>query len=146
MAVVIDTNILLYAANDACPEHSPCHKFLLESFEAGDTCFLPENVVYEFLRVATHARVFPKPLRASEAINFLDALLRVPVFKMLGATQRHWKSLNELVSELGQPSGNIFHDVHTVALMREHGIRRIVSADLDFTKFRGVDVVNPVAH
>jgi toxin-antitoxin system PIN domain toxin len=144
VALVIDTNILLYAANEACPEHGDCSRFLLHSAESGDTCFLPENVIYEFLRVATHARVFPKPSRASEALKFLDALVSLANFRVLGATQNHWKSLHALVRELGQPAGNFFFDVDTVALMREYGIRRIASADRDFAKFSGLDVVNPI--
>jgi toxin-antitoxin system PIN domain toxin len=144
VALVIDTNILIYAANQACPEHDDCRRFLLQSAEGGDTCFLPENVIYEFLRVVTHPRVFPKPLRASEALKFLEALVYIANFRVLGATQNHWKCLCALVRELGQPAGNIFFDVHTVALMREHGIRRIASADMDFAKFSGLDVVNPV--
>ena len=144
MALVIDTNILLYAANQGCPEHHACRRFLLETAAAGDTCFLPENVIYEFLRVVTHPRVFPRPLRASEALKFLDALISVANFRVLSATQKHWKCLHALVEELGQPAGNFFFDVHTVALMREHGIRRIASADTDFTKFEGLNVVNPI--
>ena len=143
MALVIDTNVLLYAANRACSEHEFCVNFLRESVAAGDTCFVPENVIYEFLRVATHPRVFPQPLRASEAVNFLDALLSVPNFRVLGATDRHWSSLRDLVMELGEPSGNFFSDVHTVALMREHGILRIASADKDFAKFSSLGVINP---
>jgi len=77
-------------------------------------------------------------------VNFLDALLSVPNFRVLGGTDRHWSSLCDLVTELGEPSGNFFFDVHTAALMREHGIRRIASADNDFAKFTGLEVVNPL--
>ena len=94
MALVIDTNVLLYAANRACSEHEFCVNFLRESVAAGDTCFVPENVIYEFLRVATHPRVFPQPLRASEAVHFLDGLFCVRNFQILGATDRHWESLS----------------------------------------------------
>jgi uncharacterized protein len=144
VALVIDTNILLYAANRGCPEHEFCRDYLRGIVEIGDTCFVPENVIYEFLRVATHPRVFPHSLRASEAVSFLDALLSVRNFRVLGATERHWSSLRSLVTELGEPSGNFFFDVHTAALMREHGIRRIASADNDFVKFSGLEIVNPV--
>jgi uncharacterized protein len=143
MALVVDTNILLYAANCGCPEYEFCLDFLQGLVTTGDTCFVPENVVYEFLRVATHPRVFPQPLRASEAIQFLDALFCVPNFRILGATESHWSSLRGLATELGEPSGNFFFDVHTAALMREHGIRRIASADNDFAKFSGLEVFNP---
>jgi hypothetical protein len=144
VALVVDTNILLYAANRGCSEFESCLDFLQGIVAGGDICFVPENIVYEFLRVATHPRVFPQPLRASEAVHFLDALLSVSNFRVLGATERHWSSLRALVTELGEPSGNFFFDVHTAALMREHGIRRIASADNDFAKFPGLEVVNPV--
>ena len=143
MAVVVDTNILLYAVNRACPENELCLDFLRGIVATGDTCFVPENIIYEFLRVATHPRVFPQPLRASEAIHFLDGLFCVRNFQILGATDRHWESLRGLVAEQGEPSGNFFFDVHTAALMREHGIRRIASADNDFAKFSGFELLNP---
>ena len=144
MALVIDTNILLYAATRGCPEHKFCVDFLREIVATGDICFLPENIIYEFLRVATHPRVFPQPLRASEAVNFMDSLLFVSNFRVLGATERHWNSLRMLLTELGEPCGNFFFDIHTAALMREHGIRRIASADNDFAKFSGFEAINPV--
>jgi toxin-antitoxin system PIN domain toxin len=143
VALVVDTNILLYAVNRGCPEHALCLDFLQGIVAGGDTCFLPENVIYEFLRVATHPRVFLQPLRSSEAMSFLEALLSVPCFRVLGATERHWSSLRGIVTELGELSGNFFFDVHTAALMREHGVRRIASADRDFAKFAGLEVVNP---
>jgi predicted nucleic acid-binding protein len=62
----------------------------------------------------------------------------------LSAGANHWQVLRALVMEPGQPSGNFFFDVHTVALMREHGIRRIATADTDFAKFRDLDIINPV--
>jgi hypothetical protein len=37
---------------------------------------------------------------------------------VLGATDRHWRSLRDLVTELDEPSANFFFDIHTAALMR----------------------------
>ncbi|PWT83362.1 MAG: hypothetical protein C5B58_06675 [Acidobacteria bacterium] len=144
MALVVDTNILLYAANRAASQHDRCRRFLEETVSSGDICFLPENIIYEFLRVATHPRVFPNPLQASEAVKFLSAMVAVANFKTLSAGDNHWQVLRALVMELGQPSGNFFFNVHTVALMREHGIRRIATADTDFAKFRDLHIINPV--
>jgi uncharacterized protein len=143
VAFVVDTNILLYAANSAAAQHGRCRAFIEETVARGDVCFLPENVIYEFLRVATHPRVFPNPLQASDAVAFLSAMVAVVNFRILSATENHWQILRALVLELGQPSGSIFFDVHTVALMREHGIRRIATADTDFAKFRDLDLINP---
>jgi hypothetical protein len=70
--------------------------FLHKTVAAGDTCFIPENIIYEFLRVATHPRVFPQPLCASEAVSFLDALFCVRNFRILGATNANVQDLYRL--------------------------------------------------
>ena len=41
--------------------------------------------------------------------------------------------------------GNLFHDIHTAVLAREHGVPEIVTADTDFLQFSFVRVTNPVA-
>jgi len=39
--------------------------------------------------------------------------------------------------------GNLYHDAHTAALMREHGIRPIVTRDT-FHRFGFLEVVDPL--
>jgi hypothetical protein len=58
--------------------------FLREAAAAGDTCFVPENIIYKFLRVATHPRVFPQPLHASE--EFGTSYIQAPIFWL----ERRW--------------------------------------------------------
>ena len=144
MAVVLDTNILLYAVNTACHEHSPCRNYLEHLFSSRETVFIPDNVLYEFLRVSTHARVFQNPLTSQKASSFVDHLLSQQDVSLLSATKDHWNSLRQLLDELGSPSGNFFFDIHTAALMREHGIRQIATADADFSKIKGLIVHNPL--
>jgi predicted nucleic acid-binding protein len=40
---------------------------------------------------------------------------------------------------------DVLHDAHTAILMREHGIRRLVTRDGDFRRFPFLDVVDPLA-
>jgi predicted nucleic acid-binding protein len=35
--------------------------------------------------------------------------------------------------------------VNTVALIREHGNRQVVTRDADFHRFKGIEVVDPVS-
>jgi predicted nucleic acid-binding protein len=51
--------------------------------------------------------------------------------------------LSALVSEIPHLRGNILHDVHTAALMREHGIRQIYTRDSDFHRFPFLTVIDP---
>jgi len=144
MGGVIDTNLLLYAANRDAEEHNAAAGFLRQAAASAEQWFLTEGIVYEFLRVSTHARVFPSPLSWKEALSFLKPLLEAPGFIILTAGERHWISLEEVLAELTYPAGNLFFDVRTAVLMREHGIRDIYTTDTDFLQFAGIQVINPL--
>ena len=133
-----------YAANRDTPEHAEASAFLAKAATRPERHYLSEGIIYEFLRVATHPRVFPQPLTASEAVAFLTPLLASSSIELVRSGERHWESLTRVVEELTHPCGNLFFDIRTAALMREHGIRKIYTADTDFLQFRGIEVVNPL--
>jgi len=97
------------------------------------------------LRVTTHPRVMRTPWSAPEAWSFIAALLLAPGFSLLGYTRRHSDILEQLLSEMPHLAGNILHDAHTVCLMREHGLRQVVTRDADFHRFKGIEVFDPVS-
>lgn len=144
MAGVIDTNILLYGANADSDRHAAAAGFLQTAVRSADTWYLTLGIAYEFLRVSTHARVFPRPLRWSEALSFLRPLIAHERIGMLAAGAVHFELLAEVLGGLAYPAGNLFFDVRTVVLMREHGVRRIYTADRDFLQFKDIDVVDPL--
>ncbi|MBU0679375.1 MAG: PIN domain-containing protein [Verrucomicrobia bacterium] len=144
MAGVIDTNVLLYAANKDAAEYDRARTFLMEAGNSNDQWYLTEGIVYEFLRVSTHPRVFPSPLNPDEATAFLKPFWTSDTFGVLQSEDGHWELLTQEIKALTHPSGNIFFDVRTVVLMREHGIRTIYTADTDFLQFKNIDVVNPM--
>jgi predicted nucleic acid-binding protein len=94
--------------------------------------------------VSTHRRVFPRPLSAAQALGFLGILLARDEVAILSPALRHFDVLREVVKDLGNPAGNLYHDVHTAALLREHGIPEIITADTDFLQFRFLKVTNPL--
>ncbi len=145
MAGVIDTNLLLFAANRDAQEHAKAQAFLTDQVHGGSgRWYLTEGIVYEFLRVSTHPKVFDRPLSWEEALAFLRPVLDSDQIAVLVAGHRHWEVLAELLPDLTHPSGNLFFDIRTWVLMREHGIRRIYTADTDFLGFPDIEVVNPL--
>ena len=144
MAGIIDTNILLYAANRDAEEHSTALGFLYETADSPGPWFLTEGILYEFFRVSTHARVFERPLTWNEAFRFIKPFLASDRFDILLAGQDHWSILEKILGELMHPAGNLFFDIRTAALMREHGIREIYTADTDFLQFKNIRVINPL--
>jgi len=144
MRRLIDTNILLYAVNRDCPEHARARAFLEQEIDSGAPWCLSWGVIYEFLRVSTHPRVFPHPMKAADALAFVAALLSTPSLTMLTGTERHLELLLKTTGEMSHAAGNIFHDVKTAVLLREHGVGEIVTADTDFHQFAFLRVTNPI--
>jgi toxin-antitoxin system PIN domain toxin len=140
---LVDTNILLYAVNADSPLKKSCESCLASLRQGQAPWHTTWGVVYEFLRVATHPRIFSQPLRASQAWEFLKALFDAPGFSMLTATARHPEVVSEVVREFPVLSGNLWHDAETAILMREHGIGRIYTRDVDFHRFPFLEVVDP---
>ncbi len=144
MRFVVDTNVLVYAANRDCAEHAAARS-ALEGWLAGSTPWaLTWGIVYEFFRIVTHPKVFRRPLAANEALSFLSPILTSDIVSLLVPSERHEALLRETIGEFGSPTGNIFHDLHTAVLMRENGVTEIMTADVDFRKFSFVTVTNPV--
>lgn len=144
MNLIIDTNILLYAANNSCDESSRARAFLTGHLQTQSAWSLTWGIVYEFLRVSTHAKVFPRPLKAKEALSFLMSLFANDSLTILSPTEKHVELLHLTLEEMHHPTGNIFHDITTAVIMREYGIPKIVSADVDFHQFSFLEVVNPL--
>lgn len=142
--LAVDTNVLLYAANADSELHEPCLRRLEGWRRDPSPTFLTWNVCYEFLKNATHSRVFRVPWEAEIAMRFLQALLASPGFTLLTATLRHEAVLAQTLSELPDLRGGVLHDLHTAVLMREHGISQICTNDRDFHRFPFLTVVDPL--
>ncbi len=142
---VVDTNVMLYAADCDSPEHKRCRSLLQRWREQSSPWYLTWGIIYEFLRVATHPSVFRKPFRLDEAWSFLEAVLAAPSVGMLQETEHHQQIATELFADMPDLRGNIVFDAHTAILMRENGIKVIYTRDTDFNRFRFLDVIDPVS-
>ena len=142
--MVIDTNILVYAANQNSQYHSACRRIIDQRLHMPDPTFLTWGICYEFLRVTTHRGPFPHRIDAVDALRFLSSLLSQPSFTVLTATNRHFDLLSLTLTEFPEVSGNLMLDLHTAVLMRENGIREICTRDTDFYRFPFVTVIDPL--
>ncbi|MGH2779881.1 MAG: type II toxin-antitoxin system VapC family toxin [Thermoleophilaceae bacterium] len=140
---VVDTNIFVYAANLDAPEHEIALTLLDKWRQGEEHWFATWSILYGFLRIITHGKIFPVPFELSRAWTFVQKLLASPSFDVLIETERHEEIVDEIVSEHHDLSGSILHDVHIAAIMREHGIQDIRTNDQDFDRFDFLRVVNP---
>jgi len=140
----VDTNVLLYAVDADSEFHVPCRELIEQARGQAAPWFLTWGICYEFLRVATHPRVYRNPWTSQAAWGFIRTLLACPGLSVLTATRRHGAVLGQCLDELPEARGNFMHDLHIAALMREHGIARIVTRDSDFHRFGFLQVVDPL--
>lgn len=142
--LVVDTNVLVYAADADSPFHASCHEWLERQRHRPDAWYTTWPILYEFLRVTTHPRVMRQPWSATAAWEFVAALLAAPGLGILVASQRHAEVAAQVLTELPYLVGNVVHDAHTAILMREHGIRQVCTRDTDFHRFPFVEVLDPL--
>ncbi len=141
----MDTNVLVYAADEDSPFHARCRTLVEEWRRQAPAWYVTWGNLYEFLRVCTHARVLRRPWSAGEAWRFVEAVLAAPGLGVLAPTDRHAAVAGEVIGELPGLSGNLMHDAQTAILMREHGIARIYTRDTDFHRFPFLEPVDPSA-
>lgn len=139
----VDTNVFVHAVNSASPMHEPCNRLLTRWLSEPAPWSTTWSVLYEFARVATHPRVFPKPLSASHTRALVREIVKAPGMHVLTAGPEHADLFDSTLAEQRDLRGNLFHDLHIAVLMREHGIRRIVTRDTDFHRFKFLEVVDP---
>lgn len=143
--LLVDTNILLYAADADSRSHARSRAWLDHQRGRPDAWYTTWPILYEFMRVVTHPRVMPRPWSLPEAWAFVSALLSSPGLGVLVATSRHADVAAQVIKELPDLAGRVLHDAHTAVLMREHGIHQICTRNMGFHRFPFLEVIDPVS-
>lgn len=79
----LDTNILLYAADEDCVEHAAAIRLVTEALRSPAEWMLSDQVLFEMYAGLRHPGVFAKPLPAAEAARRV-AFLRVRLCQLCG--------------------------------------------------------------
>lgn len=140
----VDTNILVYAHRAEMPWHDAAEKCVRQLAEDTAAWAIPWPCIHEFLAIATNPRIFRTPSPMPVAMAQVEAWLASPTLVLLGETPAHWQVLRDFL-EQGKVVGAMTHDARVAAICRQHGVNTLLSADRDFSRFRGLRVVNPFA-
>ncbi len=135
--IAVDTNILIHAHFETMPKHAAACRRLESLAEGREPWALPVFCVGEFLRVATHPRVFETPFEPEEAWHALNRLLASPTLVVLHPEERFLELFEASVVHAGT-RGNLVFDAQIAALCREHGVRELLTEDRDFARFEGL--------
>ncbi len=141
--LALDADLLAYAVNRFAPEHARAAP-VVEALVNGERPWaLPWPAVYEALRLVTHPHAVARPLKASDAWSFLGLVAASPTVRLLGPTAHHARTLVEVLGgvtvERGLPAG-----LEIAAVLREHGVRELLSADAGMKRYGFLTVVDPL--
>ena len=142
MSYSVDVNVLLYASDHSSDRHDAARRFLEECAKGPDLLCLSWPTLMSYLRVATHTSIFARPLLPEEAFRNIEALLSLPHVRAVSELDGFPAAYQHVTKGL-VVRGNLVPDAHMAAILFQHGIRRLYSADSDFRKFATLDVKNP---
>lgn len=142
--IAVDTNILVYAHREDSEFHEPALEAVRSLAEGSAAWAIPWPCVHELIAVVTHPRIYSPPTPLVKAIGQVDAWLESPSLRLIGEDPGYWSVARELLTT-AKVSGARVHDGRVAALCRRWGVTELWTADRDFSRFRGLRAVNPLA-
>jgi toxin-antitoxin system PIN domain toxin len=140
--ILLDANLLVYAAVSSFPQHEAARLWLDERLNGSARVGLPWPSLTAFLRLVTNARVFERPMPMALAWRQVEAWLGCEPAWTPSPTERHAATLARLLAGPGV-AANLVPDAHLAALAIEHGLE-LCSTDGDFARFPGLRWSNPL--
>jgi len=140
--ILIDANVLIYAHHAGVAEHQRSSDWLKKTLESGEPVGFAWITLLAFLRITTSPKPFPAPFTAQESASVITGWLGNASVSVLYPTERHWSILGKLISD-SQSRGPLVMDAHLAALAMEHGAT-LCTTDRDFTRFKGLRLLNPL--
>jgi uncharacterized protein len=113
MKISFDTNIAIYACNDACPEQGTAVKFL-ESLALRHDVAISEFMLVELYLKLRNAKIFPNPMSAPEAAAICQSF----------RSNANWELIQECPA---------MDEIWKQAAKKDFAIRRIVDLRLGFS-------------
>lgn len=140
--IVPDTNLLVYAYDTTSPHHAAASRWWTDCMTGAEEIGLPSVVIFGFVRLATHARVFQQPMTAAAAAGKVRSWLARPHVRILQPGYNYVESVLRLVESAGT-AGNLTTDAQ-IAAAAQHERAVLHSNDTDFLRFPGLQWFNPL--
>jgi toxin-antitoxin system PIN domain toxin len=141
--ILVDANLLLYAANHSAPEHAAARDWLDARLSGTARVGLPWPSLLAFVRLASNPLVVRQPVGVALAWRQAREWLGSPVAWVPAPTHAHADIFESLCRPAWMTS-RLVPDAHLAALAIEHGLT-VCSTDGDFARFSGVEWQNPLS-
>jgi toxin-antitoxin system PIN domain toxin len=142
--VAVDTNVLVYAHRGDSTWHARADEVIQALAEGSSAWAIPWPCLYEFLAIVTHPGIYRPPTPLKDALIQINHWLESPTLILLHEGEGFWDTAQALIARSAVQGGAV-HDARVAALCLHHGVRALVSADRDFSRFPALRIENPLA-
>mgnify|MGYP001564798615 CR=1 FL=1 len=138
---LVDTNILIYAANSQSSYHLKAKSFLEKNLPLQNLVLTIQNLV-EFYSLITNQKIFSKPFSENKAKDELRKIIDCGLYTIIIPNQNTPRTIMTLLEKY-KTKGSEIHDVHLSAVMIDNNIDTIYTADTKIFLRLGLRVINP---
>ena len=140
--ILPDANLLLYAYDQSSPFHPKAAAWFENLMSRPGPMILLPAVVFGFVRISTHPRIFTSPMSVAEASAHVRSWLGRKQVRLHDMLPNDVNAALSLLESAGT-AGNLTTDaqIAAVALRLDAEVH---TADLDFGRFAGVRFSNPL--
>jgi toxin-antitoxin system PIN domain toxin len=141
--ILVDANLLVYAANHAAPEHDRARSWLDSQLSGTARVGLPWPSLLAFVRIVSNPAILRSPVAPREAWRQVQEWLTCEAAWVPLPGEQHAALLGTLLDD-SLVTSRLVPDAHLAALAIEHGLT-LCSTDGDFGRFPGLKWENPLA-
>lgn len=141
--ILVDANLLLYAANRAAAEHEPARDWFDGRLNGTVAVGLPWPSLLAFVRLVSNPAILKRPVSTAEAWRQVGEWLACESVWTPLPGDTHADIVGRFLKAPWMTS-RLVPDAHLAALAIEHGLT-LCSSDGDFARFPGLKWENPLA-
>src|SRR5882724_1566617 len=141
---LVDTNVLVYAADTASSFHEPSRQLRDRGFRGEIPLVVTPQILMEFFAVITSPRRVTTPRSPEEARAEVEKYARTVNMLKIYPDSTALEHTIELLQRHPQVARQEVFDLFLVATMMANGVTRIYTYNQQhFTRFAGIEVLTP---
>ena len=141
--IAVDTNILVHAHREDSPWHGNALASVTLLANSGSPWAIAWPSLHEFLAVVTHPKIYNPPTPLGIALDALRAWQGSPGLRLLGEGPGYFDTLAKQATA-GKIKGSKIHDARIASICLHHRVKKLWTADRDFTSLPDLVCENPL--